>query len=106
MRKLKVPGRIIGKEYRVPILNGKLLITGNLSPGTIYPINYTETSDALARPTTNDPEFQPYDSDIDRDDRGRDGLPVKREQRPNLRVMLRRIMKNPRHIIARICEPN
>jgi len=98
MRRLKVPGRIIGKVYRLPVMRGKPCRT---SLDTLYPMHYGKVSDSFARPTSDDPEFHPYEEgDIDIDGRGRDGLPAKsREEQylelnpPNLDVMLRRILK-------------
>lgn len=99
MRKLKVPGRIIGKVYRLSVTKGKPCHT---SLDTLYPMYYGEVSDRFARPTSDDPEYQslPPLEDTDIDGRGRDGLPVKsREEQyldlnpPNLKIMLRRIMR-------------
>jgi len=61
-------------------------------------MHYGEISNAFAKPTSDDPEFQPYaDGDIDIDGRGRDGLPTKRDQEPNFKVMMRRILRWPKH---------
>lgn len=98
MRKLKVPGRIIGKVYRLPVIKGKPCRT---SLDTLYPMHYGKVCDSFARPTSDDPEYQPYcKADTDVDGRGRDGLPVKsvREQYldlnpPDLNIMLRRVLK-------------
>lgn len=102
MRKLKAPGRIIGKVYKCPLLNGRLC---HCSLDTLYPMHYGEVSDSFARPTSDDPEYQPCEKDdTDIDGRGRDGLPVKsREEQyldlnpPDLNIMLRRIMRWPIH---------
>ena len=96
MKRFKVPGRKIGKVYKVCVING---IPHGYTPDTLYPYDWmnNRACDRVARPTSDDPEFGPYDDGIDKDGRNRMGMPVKREQEPNLQVMLRRIF-NYRHI--------
>lgn len=98
MRHLKIPGRKIGEKYHIPILNGRLCLT---NPDTIYPMVYGKICDGIARPTSDDPEFQPY-PDTDKDGRDAAGFPIKHEQQPNLNVMLRRILKKPLYIRGRV----
>ncbi|MBA7571393.1 hypothetical protein ES708_13155 [subsurface metagenome] len=90
MRRLKVPGRIIGRRYHLHIA-GYLRDGGDYSLGTEdipatskYPAvdKWVKTANLLrtfyGSPWENDPKLQTrITEDVDRDGRGRDGLPVR-----------------------------